>query len=302
MEKGRVIEVVSNTVNVELENNLICNANIKGAFRKEEIFPVVGDNVLVDIFEKSNSGEVIEGIICEILDRDVYIKRPKVANITKLFFVISIDKPKPDLLMLDKQIAFAELLKVKIVIVLNKVDLGDEKYIQEIKDVYEKVGYKVIVTQGNSSENSRVDEIKSELSGNISAFSGNSGVGKSTLINSLFNSYITLEGEISQKNKRGKNTTTSTKLYKLEEDTYIADTPGFSTFSIEEISYRDLDKYYKEFKEYIINCEYIGCTHIKEENCGIKEAVLNSSINKKRYERYIKIYEELKNKEERKKW
>ncbi len=300
MEKGRVIEVISNTVKVELENNEICDASIKGIFRKEDIFPVVGDIVLVDILEDKQ--EEKKGIICEILDRHVYIKRPKIANISKLFLVVSMNKPKPDLLMLDKQIAFAELLDIEIVIILNKSDLGDETFVNEIKSVYEKIGYRVIVSMAKESTNKGLMEIQKCLKNNISAFSGNSGVGKSTLINSIFDKSMTLEGEISRKNNKGKNTTTSTKLYKIEDNSYIADTPGFATFSIEEIYYKDLDKYYKEFRNHICECEFVGCTHIKEEKCGIKKAVEENVISKKRYSRYVKIYEELKNKEEKKKW
>ena len=136
------------------------------------------------------------------------------------------------------------------------------------------------------------------MQGNINAFSGNSGVGKSTLINAIFKYSITEEGEISIKNKRGKNTTTQVKLYKINENTYIADTPGFSTFEISEIESKDLYKYFKEFDN--TNCKYIGCSHIKETECGIKQDVENEIIDKGRYERFCKIYNELKQKEERK--
>ena len=141
-----------------------------------------------------------------------------------------------------------------------------------------------------------------KLKDNINVLAGNSGVGKSTLINAIFNKELTQEGEISSRNKRGKNTTTSTKLYKIEENTYIADTPGFSTFSIEEIPSNKLAEYFKEFRDEIQNCEFVGCTHIKEENCGIKQAIREGKISQDRYNRFCKIYEELKQKEERKKW
>ena len=134
----------------------------------------------------------------------------------------------------------------------------------------------------------------------INAFSGNSGVGKSTLINGIFDKDVTQEGEISKKNRRGKNTTTSVKLYEIDENTYIADTPGFSTFDISEIESKKLYHYFKEFEQFVEDCEFIGCTHIKEENCGIKQAVKNGDIDKNRYERFCKIYQELKEKEERK--
>ena len=126
--------------------------------------------------------------------------------------------------------------------------------------------------------------------------------GKSTLINGIFEEDITQEGEISKKNKRGKNTTTAIRLYEIDENTYIADTPGFSTFDISEIESKNLCDYFKEFKEYIGNCEFVGCTHIKEENCGIKQAIKEGKITKERYNRFCKIYQELKKKEERKKW
>ena len=146
-----------------------------------------------------------------------------------------------------------------------------------------------------------IDKLLNKLNGNINVLAGNSGVGKSSLINAIFNKELTQEGEISSRNRRGKNTTTSTKLYEIEENTYIADTPGFSTFSIEEIQSKELAFYFKEFRNEIENCEFVGCTHIKEENCGIKQAIKEGRISQDRYNRFCKIYEELKQKEERKK-
>ena len=166
-----------------------------------------------------------------------------------------------------------------------------------MKKYTKRCGYKVILT--NAKEKDGIEDLKKELKGKISAFSGNSGVGKSTIINALFNEEITKEGEISAKNKKGKNTTTDIKMYELEENTYIADTPGFSSFEITEIESSDLDKYFIDFKEYIKTCEFIGCTHIKEENCGIKKATKNGEIQNGRYERFTKIYNELKEKEAR---
>ncbi len=263
----------------------------RGKFKNQDIIPVVGDKVKILI---ENNIATIE----EIMPRNVYIKRPKLANITQIVYVQSSKNPKPDLLLLDKQLAFAEYLKVKSLIILNKIDLDKNKEFKKIKEIYEEIGYKVIETQAN--ENIGIDKLKNELKGNISAFAGNSGVGKSTLINRLFNNNITLEGEISQKNKKGKNTTTTIQIYEIEKNAYIADTPGFSTLDISEIQSKDLDKYFIEFKKYIKNCEFIGCTHIKEENCGVKQAVENEKISKDRYNRFCKIYEELKEKEKRK--
>ena len=121
--------------------------------------------------------------------------------------------------------------------------------------------------------------------------------GKSTIINAIFDKEVTKEGEISTKNKKGKNTTTEIKLYELDENTYVADTPGFSSFEITEIESKDLDKYFIDLKKYTNECEFVGCTHIKEENCGIKKALEQGEISKERYERFCKIYNELKDKE-----
>lgn len=288
--KGTIIKNESNIYTVITEKGKY-NAIPRGKFKNQDIVPVVGDRVKLSI---ENDIAIIE----EIMPRNVYIKRPKLANITQIIFVQSSKNPKPDLLLLDKQLAFAEYLKVKSIIILNKIDLDKNKEFKKIKKIYEEIGYKVIETQAN--ENIGIDKLKNELKGNISAFAGNSGVGKSTLINRLFNNNITLEGEISQKNKKGKNTTTTIQIYEIEKNAYIADTPGFSTLDISEIQSKDLDEYFIEFKKYIRECEFIGCTHIKEQNCGIKRAVESGKISIDRYNRFCKIYEELKEKERRK--
>ena len=290
--QGLIIENRTNLYKIETKEK-IYEATARGKFKKNEITPVVGDIVEIQVIDEENSKAVIENIE----ERKVYIKRPKLANITQIIFVVSSKDPKPDLLMLDKQLAFAEFLGIKSVIVLNKTDLDKKKEFQNIKQIYEKIGYKIIETNAKNREG--IKELREILKNNINAFSGNSGVGKSTLINGIFNDEITQEGEISQKNKRGKNTTTSTKLYEISQNTYIADTPGFSTFDISEIESKDLAQYFIEFNKYIPNCEFVGCTHIKEENCGIKKAVEEGNISQARYERFCRIYSELKEKEDR---
>lgn len=287
IKQGRIINIISNIFYIEIENEII-ECTSRGIFKEKEIKPVVGDVVKVNIKDKS---------ILEVLDRTSYIKRPKVSNITKLILVVSCKKPKPDLLMLDKQLAFAEFLNIEPIIIVNKIDL-DQKTADEIENIYSKIGYKVIKTNAKQLDINTV-EIHNELKNNICAFSGNSGVGKSTLINGIFNNIITKEGEVSHKNNRGKNTTTWVKLYKIDSNTYIADTPGFSTFDIYEIDYKNLYRYFKEFNKYEKNCEYQDCSHLKEEVCGIKKEV-EKNISNSRYENYKKIYEELKDKEEHK--
>ena len=284
--KGLIISNISNLYMVEdVDTKIIIKCNARGKLKEKNESPVVGDYVKISITDEQKQ----EGVIDEILTRTNYIKRPKMANLSQIIFVISMKMPKPDLLMLDKQLAFAEFNNITPIICLNKVDLEKADFINQIEFTYTNVGYKVIKTIAKQNEG--IKELKELLKNNITAFSGNSGVGKSTLINSIFSNEMTKEGMISSKNKRGKNTTTNT---------YIADTPGFSTFDISEIKSEDLYKYFPELNKYSKDCEFIGCTHIKEENCGIKEAVENGNIAQARYERFCKIYLDLKQKEARK--
>ena len=291
--QGLIVENISNLYKVKTDDK-IYETTARGKFKKDEISPVVGDFVNITVTDEEKNIAVIE----RIEERKVYIKRPKLANITQIIFVVSSKDPKPDLLMLDKQLAFAEYIGVKAIIVLNKTDLDKKQEFENIKKIYSEIGYNIILT--NAKQRKGIEELKEMLKNNVNAFSGNSGVGKSTLINGIFNKDVTQEGEISKRNKRGKNTTTSVKLYEIDDNTYIADTPGFSTFDISEIESKDLDKYFKGFEQFVDNCEFVGCTHIKEENCGIKKAVEEGKIDKTRYERFCKIYNELKEKEERK--
>lgn len=291
--QGLIIGNKANLYKIKV-NEKIYIATARGKFKNDNFTPVVGDIATISILDEDKKTAVIE----DVQERKTYIKRPKLANITQIVFVVSIKHPKPDLLLLDKQLAFAEYLKIRPIIVLNKIDLDDKQEFINISRIYESIGYKVIQTDAKMGIG--IEELLLELKNNVSAFSGNSGVGKSTLINDLFKTNITEEGEISLKNKRGKNTTTDIKLYELDSDTYIADTPGFSTFDVYEISYRELDKYFIEFRNAIDRCRYIGCSHIKEEECGIKSQLNKGKISKTRYENYVKIYNELKEKEEHK--
>lgn len=290
MSKGLIVSNVSNIYEVEdSKSSNIIKCIPRGKFKKDDIIPAVGDIVEFEYQTQT------DGIINEIHERKNYIKRPKMSNITQMIFVLSMKMPKPDLLLLDKQLAFAEYNNIKSTICLNKIDLEKDDIIDNIYNIYKKIGYTVIKTNAKSGEG--IDEVRKCLKNNITAFSGNSGVGKSTLINNIFKDTLTTEGEVSNKNKRGKNTTTSIKLYKIDNDSYIADTPGFSTFDIYEIKSEELCKYFIELAEYMQNCEFIGCTHIKEEKCGIKKAVQENKISKQRYDTYCKLYNELKEKE-----
>lgn len=289
--QGLIIGNIANLYKIKL-NNKIYNATARGRFKKDETTPVVGDLVEIGIIDEEKQEAVIE----KIHPRKSYIKRPKVANVSQIILVLSVKDPKPDLLMLDKQLAYAEFLNITPVIVINKIDLSKEY--KEIEKIYTDIGYTVYAV--SAKDISSVKKLKECLKGNISVLAGNSGVGKSTTINAIFENDITQEGVISEKNKRGKNTTTDVKLYEIDENSYIVDTPGFSTFEITEIESKDLGQYFREFEPEIENCRYVGCTHIKENECGIKYAIVQGNITKQRYERFCKIYKELKEKEENK--
>lgn len=288
---GLIIGNISNTYKIKIDTR-IYEAYARGKLKNEEITPLVGDMVEIQITDEEKGVAIIE----TVLPRKNEIKRPKIANIDQIIFIVSTKNPKPDLLMLDKQLAYVEKLNIEPIIVINKIDLQDTyKHIQEL---YEKIGYKTIITSAKQGKG--IEILRQVLKNKISVFSGNSGVGKSSIINALFGIDKTQEGEISQKNKKGKNTTTDTKLYELEENTYIADTPGFSSFEVNEIESTELDKYFREFKQEIENCEFVGCTHIKEQNCGIKDAVEYGKISQERYDRFGQIYEQLKENEKHK--
>jgi len=289
--QGLIIENASNLYKVKvIEKVYTCTA--RGKMKQDDLQPVVGDFAEIEVLDEDK----MEGVIEKVTHRKTYIKRPKLANISQIVIVVSMKSPEPDLLLLDKQLAFARYANINVVIVLNKIDLDTEKNYMKIAELYRKIGYKVFET--NAKTGLGIDDLKMTLQNNKNAFAGNSGVGKSTIINKICNKEVSIEGEISDKSQRGKNTTTVSRLFEINTGTYIADTPGFSTFDISEIHSTDLDIYFREFRNFTGNCKYGNCSHIKEIVCGVKDALEEGHISKQRYDNYVKIYNELKEKEE----
>lgn len=262
----------------------------KGKFRKEKISPLAGDKVTITVRNDE------ENTIDEIAERKNFLIRPPVANIDKLFIVVSAAKPKPNTVIIDKMTVLAEKNNITPVIVITKTDLANH---EELKAVYASTGYKVF--SFSVEDLSEIDAIKDELKGCLCAFTGNSGVGKSTLINAL-NGELSLEtGEISDKLGRGRHTTRQAEVFPVGQGLVI-DTAGFSSIDFttdNRIYAEELQYYFKEFSEYIGECRFNGCRHLGDKGCKICQLVDDGEISLSRHESYKTIFSEVK---DNKKW
>lgn len=265
----------------------IFECKARGIFRKRNISPAVGDRVTLD---DVNNGKAV---ISDILERKNYIIRPPLANLDVLIFVVSSCSPKPNYTLIDKFIAISAYKDIENIIVVTKLDLEANS---EIAEIYSKAGIKIIEVD-YSDENSYLP-LLDMLKGKICAFTGNTGVGKSTLLNHLDDELELRTGEISEKLGRGRHTTRHTELYKLKNGAYIADTPGFSTFDTNryDIIHKDkLELCFAEFQPYLTKCAFPDCAHISEKRCAVREAVDKGEISLSRYKSYCEMYEEAKN-------
>ena len=282
---GMIIKAIGGLYTVEASDGVYeCKA--RGIFRKKGISPCCGDNVQISL---DNSGK---GIIEEILPRRSLIIRPPLANLDILVFVSSVCEPKPNLLLLDQFIAIAVFKGITPIVVFTKIDKQDSS---EIAGIYRDAG--ISVYEVNNITGEGCADIKQRLVGSVSAFTGNTGVGKSSLMNRIFPDLKLATGEISEKLGRGKHTTRHVQLYKLEQGGYIADTPGFSTFDTNryDIIYKDqLEDCFYEFREYEGKCRFPDCSHTKEKGCAVIEAVSQGKIASSRHESYKTMYENAK--------
>ena len=268
-------------------NQGVYECRARGIFRKEKITPLVGDNVKINIIDEENK----KGVLEEIEDRDTELVRPPIANVNKAIIVFAIKNPNPNLSLLDRYIALAERESLDIVIVLTKADLATDEELNKLKSIYETSGYKVIPVSNEAKIN--IDKVKEELKGNIVVFAGPSGVGKSTLLNNIDSKFQLQTGEVSDKIKRGKHTTRHAELLKLECGGMVADTPGFSSLTLDDIEEDELKEYFIEFDEFSDGCKFGGrCMHENEPICGVKEGVKEGKIAKERYESYLQLLKE----------
>lgn len=262
----------------------------RGIFRKDGIIPLPGDEVCISVLDENTK----TGNIDKINARCSELVRPAVANVDQVAIVVSIKAPAPDYILLDKLLISACKKNIDVVICINKIDLDLEGEAKKLESIYSKSGYKTLML--SSKENTGLDGLEDILKGKITVLAGQSGVGKSTLLNSIMKAYIMETGNVSTKIDRGKHTTRHAELLELRTGGYIIDTPGFSSFQISDVSCGDLDKYYPEFRQLIGQCRFNGCSHICEPDCSIKSAVENNELPKERYDRYVYLYEILKNK------
>ena len=288
MINGKIIKGRGGFYYVDTENGLYeCRA--RGIFRKNKITPLVGDRVSISVVDEENK----KGVVEEIEERDTELVRPPIANVDKALIVFAIKNPSPNLSLLDRFIVLAEKENLEIVIVFTKVDLDtDGELLGELKDIYEVSGYKVISVSNKLKLN--IDKIKEELKENTVVFAGPSGVGKSSLLNEVDKNFELKTGEVSDKIKRGKHTTRHAELLKLECGGMVADTPGFSSLTLDDIDESELKEYFIEFDKYD-ECRFGSrCIHENEPSCAVKEAVENGDISKKRYESYIQLLNEIR--------
>lgn len=285
MLDGIIIKGIGGFYYVKVEDKIYeCRA--RGLFRKKNITPLAGDKVEILISEIDDTG-----YIQNIKKRSNELIRPPVANINQAVIVFSSINPNPSQWLLDRFIILSESQNLDVVICINKIDLGINDELNNLIMTYEKIGYKVILTSTETSEG--IDELKNILKDKITVFCGPSGVGKSSLLNSMQPNLKLITGEISNKTKRGKHTTRWAELLELNIGGWVVDTAGFSSLDINSIDKNELNFLFKEIHEYSELCKFTGCSHFKEPDCAVKQAVLNNEIDKERYENYLKFSQEI---------
>ena len=286
---GKIVKGIAGFYYVHVAGDGIYECKAKGVFRKNNEKPLVGDNVEISVLD---NGKRL-GNVDRILPRKNDLIRPAVANVDQALVIFAADKPKPNFNLLDRFLLMMEQKEIPTVICFNKKDLITEEEMAELANVYKGTGHPVYFMSAANQEG--IEEVKSCLMGKTSTVAGPSGVGKSSFIN-LLQSDVRMEtGSISEKIERGKHTTRHSELITLQDDSYILDTPGFSSLAVFDLEKEDIKWYYPEFDNIEGQCRFLGCNHMSEPDCVIKQAVENGEISRVRYENYKQIYEECSN-------
>ena len=281
--EGIITKAVGGIYYVAVADGVLC-CNARGVFRKEKISPCAGDNVTVTVEENAVP------LITEIKERKNHIIRPPLANLDCTLLVTSAVDPVPNTLVTDKLISIFESKHIEPVIVITKQDLRE---CEDFAEIYHSCGFKVFYMDNNTGNG--IEEIKSYVSCKLSALIGNSGVGKSSLMNHLFPGLERSTGDISKKLGRGRHTTRQVELFSLDGGGYIADTPGFSTVEVSRYGFipkNELQYSFREFNDYLGKCRFRDCVHLKESGCAVTEALRDGKINGSRYDSYVKMCEE----------
>lgn len=286
--QGKIVKGIAGFYYVHIPGRGIYECKAKGVFRKDNRKPLVGDNVEIEILDEAEKLGNIDGI----LPRKSEIIRPAVANIDQALVIFSIVKPQPNFNLLDRFLIMIKQQNIPCVICFNKADIDEEDAGSEYERIYRECGYETI--RVSAKEQFGLEELKKILAGKTTTVAGPSGVGKSSLVNELQSGIKMETGSISKKIERGKHTTRHSELIAIEDDTYILDTPGFSSLGLFDMEKEDLVNFYPEFAKYECYCRFGGCSHINEPVCGIKDAVADGEISTLRYENYKLLYEELK--------
>lgn len=287
--QGKIIRGIAGFYYVHVPEIGILECKAKGIFRKNKLKPLVGDLVEVSVLDEENK----KGNIDEVLERKNELIRPAVANIDQAVVIFAVKKPEPNLNLLDRFLIMMQQKDIPCILVFNKSDLATEEEKQKLQECYKNSGCEILFISAKQDQG--MEEVKKLLVGKTSTVAGPSGVGKSSLINKLQSGVNMETGSISEKIERGKHTTRHTEFIPIGEDTFIMDTPGFSSLAVFDMEKEDLEQFYPEFDEYRENCRFNGCSHTHEPGCQVKEAIEEGNISKERYENYKLIYEELKN-------
>ncbi len=290
---GKIIKGIGGFYYVVCENGVTYECKAKGVFRNRKIKPLVGDNVEIEILDAEKNLGNIE----DILPRFNWLNRPAVANVDQTVIIFAVSAPAPNFNLLDRFLINMEQHEVPTIICFNKIDLEGFRQSEDICRSYTKSGYEVLFISAESGYG--INTLEAVIKGKTTVFAGPSGVGKSSTLNSLFPDANVQTGGLSEKIQRGKHTTRHSELMFVDDDTYIMDTPGFSSLYTEGIEADNLKLYFPEIAAYTGTCKFNMCNHISEPGCLVKEAVGDGRISKMRYDDYVMIYNELK---EKRKW
>lgn len=287
---GKIIKGIAGFYYVHGEDGILYECKAKGVFRNKKIKPLVGDNVEITILDPEKK----EGNIDQILPRINTLIRPAVANVDQAMVMFAICHPEPNLNLLDRFLVMMDRMEIPVFLVFNKTDLAKEDQIKNYQTIYEQAGYEVLFI--STCDQSGIRELGEKIHGKTTVLAGPSGVGKSSLTNLLHPDAQMETGGISEKIQRGKHTTRHSQLFCVAPGTYMMDTPGFSSMYVEDMEAEELKDSFPEFSRYENECKFLGCVHIGEKVCKVKEAVAAGEISQSRYDNYRLFYQELKDK------